>query len=221
MIKTIIYDFDGTLGDSQQLIVGTIRQTLDNLYLEPRSIEQCTAVIGLPLKAMFMKLLPMTDDMGTLCAQTYRHIFDQRNVSGAVKPFPHVVETIHALRDRGFCQTIASSRGRETLLRYIEEMDLSSSISYIVSVDDVQHAKPAPDMVLKTLDFLHVLPKETLVVGDTPFDIRMGKAANVQTVGVTYGNGTRTKLKESGADYIIDCFEQLLPIVSRGEEMAV
>jgi HAD hydrolase, family IA, variant 3 len=90
-----------------------------------------------------------------------------------------------------------------------------------VSVDDVQHAKPAPDMVLKTLDFLHVLPKETLVVGDTPFDIRMGKAANVQTVGVTYGNGTRTELKESGADYIIDCFEQLLPIVSRGEEMAI
>ena len=67
MMKLIILDFDGTLADTQGLIVKTMQQTLDVLGLEPRTDDQCAAMIGLPLKQAFTDLLPITDEIGEQC----------------------------------------------------------------------------------------------------------------------------------------------------------
>lgn len=111
----------------------------------------------------------------------------------------------------GLSIAIASSRGRDSLEKYIKEMGLSQYISYIVSANDVENAKPAPDMVYKI--FQHTLghPEEVLVIGDTRYDIEMGRNAGVKTCGVTYGIGKREELKD--ADYVIDNIAQVLEIV--------
>ena len=70
----IILDFDGTLGDTQQLIVTTMQQTLQHLHLEMKSAQECAAMIGLPLKQTFTQLIPMSDETGDLCEQTYRKL---------------------------------------------------------------------------------------------------------------------------------------------------
>ena len=78
-MKLIILDFDGTLADTRGLIVKTMQQTLDVLELEPCTDDQCAAMIGLPLKQAFTDLLPMTDEMGDRCVETYRHLFNENN----------------------------------------------------------------------------------------------------------------------------------------------
>jgi phosphoglycolate phosphatase len=210
----IILDFDGTLGDTQRLIVSTMQQTLRRLHLPPKSDQECAAMIGLPLKQTFTNLIAMSDEMGDLCEQTYREIFVENNKPGAVDLFPYVEKTLHQLHHQGCILTIASSRSRPSLAGFIKDMRLENIISYIVAGDEVDRAKPYPDMVIKTLEHTGMDAADTLVVGDTAYDILMGKRALCHTVGVTYGNGTAQQLAEAGADWLIDRFDRLVETVN-------
>ena len=99
-------------------------------------------------------------------------------------------------------------------MEFIENMDLQKVLTYVLGADDVTHAKPHPEPVLRTLEKFGCKADEALVVGDAVFDIEMGRGAGVKTCGVTYGNGTRQELIDAGADYLIDSFDELLRILS-------
>lgn len=208
-MKLIIFDFDGTLADTESLITQTMQKTIEALHLEPRSREQCRAMIGLPLKETFMRLIPMTDAMGDRCADTYSQIFDRDNRPGVVRLFPHVADTLAALYAHDYVLTIATSRHRESLMEFLQGMQIDTYFRYIVTVNDVAQAKPHPDMVLQTMEHLNIAPADTLMVGDAVYDIQMGHNAGVHTCGVTYGNGTRADMVACQADHIIDDFGQL------------
>ena len=213
MMKLIILDFDGTLADTRGLIVKTMQQTLDALGLESRTDDQCAAMIGLPLKQAFTTLLPMTDEMGDRCAETYRRLFYKNNASYKVPAFPNVLETLHLLKEKGYTLTIASSRSRQSLMEFVEDMHLDEVIPYVLGADDVTNAKPHPEPVLKTLEAFGCKPEDALMVGDTWYDIEMGRRAGVHTCGVTYGNGTREELMRAGADILVDDFGGLILLV--------
>ena len=213
MMKLIILDFDGTLADTRDLIVLTMQQTMQELGLEPRTDEQCASRIGLPLKEAFTTLIPMTDEMGTRCAETYRRIFNENNAVYTVPAFPHVLETLQSLSEKGYVLTIASSRSHRSLVEFIENMNLQGVLAYVLGADDVTQAKPHPEPVLRTLEKFACPADEAFVVGDTAYDIEMGRRAGVRTCGVTYGNGTREELTRAGADYVMDDFGELLDIV--------
>ncbi len=210
--KLVILDFDGTLCDSNNLIVNTMQATIQELGLEYRSREACSKMIGLPLNQCFTDLIPMSEEMGDKCADTYRRIFDENNVPGSVPPFPGVIETIRQLHQEGVAVTIASSRSNRSLMEFVEELHLNDYISYVLGSDDVIHAKPDPEPVLKTLEHYQIDAKDTLVVGDTEFDIKMGVGAGAITCGVTYGNGSIEELQSAGADYIVDSFSDILKL---------
>lgn len=210
-MNTVILDFDGTIADTKSLIVSTMQQTLSVLGLPARSDEACASMIGLPLRQTFTDLIPMDDETADLCDKTYRELFMQNNKPGIVKLFPRVKETIAELYAMGIIITVASSRGRDTLVSFLDEMGLMMYISKVVSSQDVEQAKPAPDMVYVIMEHSEAEKEDVLMVGDTVFDIDMGKNAGVKTCGVTYGNGKIDEL--SHADYIINDFAQLLDIV--------
>lgn len=212
MIKLVILDFDGTMADTRSLIVRTMQKVIATLHLDKRTDEECAAMIGLPLKETFTTLLPISKKQGQECERLYREIFAASDPIKSVQLFPKVLETIAALHSKGITLTIASSRGHESLDAYVEEMHLAPYIHYVLGAEDVEHAKPQPDAVLKTLKELGFTPEETLVVGDMTYDILMGSRAGAHTCGVTYGNGTREELLSVNAESIIDDFEQLLTI---------
>lgn len=212
-MKLIILDFDGTLADTRGLIVKTMQQTLDALGLEPRTDDQCAAMIGLPLKQAFTDLLPMTDEMGEQCVETYRRIFNANNALYVIPTFPNVIETLHQLHELGYILTIASSRSNRSLREFVNDMHLNEVIPYVLGAEDVVRAKPHPDSVLQTLETFNCKPEDALVVGDTWYDIEMGRRAGVRTCGVTYGNGSREELTHAGADCLVDNFGELMKIV--------
>lgn len=212
-IRLVILDFDGTLADTQSLIVKTMQQTISELNLPARTDRQCSAMIGLPLKETFTQLIDMDDATGNLCAETYTRLFLENNKPGAVPVFPHVVQTIKALHDAGVCLTIASSRGRDTLIDFLREMKMEEYISFVICATDIERAKPDPDMVLVTLDKTGIPAQNAIVVGDTSFDILMAHRAGVSAVGVTYGNGSREDMERLDTEHIIDDFACLEKIV--------
>ena len=202
-IRLVIFDFDGTLGDSQKLITDTMLATIERLNLPKRSREECARTIGLPLKECFSSIIPMSDEQAEECAKVYSEIFNVKNVPGVVKAFPGVVETLERLSSQGILMSIASSRSHRTLAKLMDELDLSKYITYLIAADDVVEKKPAAESVLKTLRHFNVEAHETLVVGDTEFDILMGRNAGTHTCGVTYGNGSKESLEAAKAEWIV------------------
>ena len=138
-------------------------------------------------------------------------MFHLYNTDGAVLLYPGVKETLAELKRRGYILTIASSRSHASLAEYVENLGLSPYISFILGADDVKNGKPDPEPVEKTLEKFEMQPHEAIVIGDTAFDIHMGRNAGTKTCGVTYGNGSRESLED--ADFIIDDFRSLPDII--------
>ena len=235
-MKYIIFDFDGTIGDSQSLIVKTLQDTMRVRKLEVKSEEACAKTIGLRLDEAFVSLFGMSAEEGMECAATYREFFLANKKTMIVQPFPHVIETLRALHRQGYVLGMASSRNHCSLDGYVKQMQLEDIFSSIVAGDDVKHVKPAPDMVFKALgemlgmknprasaeDVLNPVTSveaekfkdilaETLVVGDMNFDVDMAHHAGCKACAVTYGNGTREQL--ASAEFIIEDFAELLELV--------
>ena len=211
-VRMVILDFDGTLADTAAVIIRTMQATISELELPFRTDKQCAAMIGLRLVEIPSVLFPECSIEGDIYARTYRRLFHEFNTEDAVKIYPNVIETLKVLKSQGIILTIASSRSHASLAEYVENLGLSSLISYILGADDVDKGKPDPEPVNRTLKRFGISPEETIVVGDTSFDIQMGKNAGTRTCGVTYGNGSRESL--SDADRIIDDFGKLLNILS-------
>ena len=225
-MKYIIFDFDGTIGDSQSLIVKTLQDTMRARKLEVKSDEACAKTIGLRLDEAFVSLFGMSAEEGMECAATYREIFLDNKKTMIVQPFPHVIETLRELHRQGFILGMASSRNHCSLDGYVKQMQLEDIFSSIVAGDDVGHVKPAPDMVFMALGEMKGMKNpvtsaeagdvedmldEVLVVGDMTFDVDMAHNAGCKACAVTYGNGTREQL--ASAEFIIDDFAELLGLV--------
>ena len=210
-IRLIIFDFDGTIGDTRRNVVVTMQQTLEELHLPERSEEACAATIGIPLEGCFRELLPDASEEVILeCAATYRRIFEINKERMSPQPFPHVAETLAKLHGQGVKMTIATSRGLESVKDLLTGMGLIQYFDYLLGADSVTKHKPDPEPVLQTLRDMGIDASQTLVVGDMPVDILMGSRADCKTCGVPYGNASREELQEAGADYIIDDFSELI-----------
>lgn len=219
MIKLIIFDFDGTLGDTRRNIVTTMQMTIRKLGLSERSDDECASKIGLPLDGCFESLYP-DESKETIqqCTDTYRRIFQENLLTMKPQAFPKVIETLSALKEQGYTLTIASSRWHKSLSELTHDMKIADYISHIVGADDVEKAKPNPEPVQKTLSATGFDASQTLVVGDMNVDILMGANAGAKTCGVTYGNGTKSELEETGADYIIDSIDELMKVLRADEQ---
>ena len=212
--KLIIFDFDGTLGDTRRNIVRTMQMTIAELHLPNRTEEECAATIGLPLAGCFETMFPdLQKERVQTCADTYRRIFAENLQTLKPQLFPGIKETLTKLSGEGYTLTIASSRSHASLVELTSDMGIADCISYLIGADDVEKAKPAPEPVLNTLDAMRFEASQALVVGDMAVDILMGANAGAKTCGVTWGNGARKELEQAGADYIINSIEELMEVL--------
>ena len=212
MKKIVILDFDGTIADTRPVILNTFHRTLDAMNLPQHSDDEIAATIGLPLLKAFPTLEPMDEEMAAVCTATYRRIFEDVNAEIGVPMFPHVADTLRQMHDKGCILTIATSRGYKSAAEFIKNFHLDDIITFIIAAEDVKHAKPDAEPVEKTLKHYGLKPEDAVVIGDTHFDILMGRNARCATIGVTYGNGSRESLVEAGADNVVDDFAETLMI---------
>lgn len=209
--KLIIFDFDGTLADTTATILSTYRMAIRELKADSRADAECQATIGLPLKEGFRQLYPSyTEEQLDICVKTYRRIFNENKSRLVPKLYPGVKETLKELAQLKIQMTVASSRSRESLMEFCDNNDINKYFSLVLGADDVEHPKPNPEPVLMTLETLKQDADQTIVVGDMPVDIAMGNGAGCLTVGVTYGNSSRSELIKAGAFYVLDTFPEII-----------
>ncbi len=214
MTRLLIFDFDGTLADTHELIIQTNQEAMRRMGFPVLEDQVISRTIGLPLEEGILTMFPQLarEDLPAW-VKTYRTIFDELKTRIIPGLFPHVKETLEALHARGYVLTVASSRLSLSLNDFLRDMGIAPFFSYVLGADNVSAAKPDPEPVLKTLRDLHFRADEALVVGDMPVDILMGKRAGAFTCGVTYGNSDREALKKAGANHVLDDFGRLPEII--------
>ena len=206
-----ILDFDGTLADTGGIIRASMHHAFAALGLPDRTDADCDTTIGLPLEVGFARLFPdaSAGDLPARYVAIYRRRFDELNVPGAVPLFPKVAETLESLRARGARIAIASSRHRRTLDIFVRDLGLSPWIDAVLGGEDAPRPKPDPALVLKVQCRFGADPASTVVVGDTPYDMEMGRRAGCRVIGATYGYGARKALIDAGADALLGDFATL------------
>jgi phosphoglycolate phosphatase len=212
MIRNLIFDFDGTLADTQEGILATEREMLRRMKLPEPSREQMCNAIGLPLPESLRRgcdIPPARVDEAVLL---YRALFFDYAPQHIII-FDGVKETLADFADRSLRMAIATSRSSNTLEKILETHGMDGYFPHRVTADCGIKAKPAPDMVLHLLETMAIKAEETLVVGDTTFDLEMGKGAGCLTAGVSYGNHSREQLATVSPDWIVDRFDELRAIV--------
>ncbi len=205
-IRLLILDFDGTLADTSAGIVRTMKATFKECnYPQPQD-EAVVNTIGLPLSSSIRQLAGIGNEEEVAHAvAVYRRLFEQVGAT-EVALFPEVAATLQELTGRGVRAAIATSRGRASVMELCRRLGIAPCMAAYVAVEDVERKKPEPESVEKLLDEFALSPAEALVVGDTSYDIAMGRAAGCPTCGVTYGNHTAEQLAVAGADVLVGQF---------------
>ncbi|MGE8206606.1 pyrophosphatase PpaX [Heyndrickxia sp. NPDC080065] len=208
-ITTILFDLDGTLIDTNELIISSFLHTLNSYYPDQYKREDVLPFIGPSLYATFSKIdLERTEEM----IHTYR-TFNLENHDSLVKEFEGVFETVQALHKNGFKLGIVSTKKRDTVLKGLKLMKLDQFFEVIITLDEVEFEKPHPEPIEKALKLLNSTPNEAIMVGDNYHDILAGKNAGTLSVGVAWSAKGRAYIESYEPDYILDHMGDLLKIV--------
>ena len=208
MTGYIIFDFDGTLADTSEGIVKTVQTTLAAMGLPQQPVAQIKSTIGLPLSETIRLGGCVPEGRVEEGVSIYREKFFSV-ATGHIKLFPGVRETLLEMHDSGIRLAIATSRGANSLGVILRNYGIYDIFDEMATSSDNYEPKPSPEMVLKLMERLGAGKDETLVVGDTTFDLLMGKGAGCRTCGVSYGNHDRATLASVSPDFIVDSFPEI------------
>lgn len=210
-IRTVLFDLDGTLLDSVDLIVDSYHHTLAAHSLPPMTRGEILAGLGTTLYAVFGR---MTDDAATVAAwvATYRE-YNLTHHDARARAYPGTVEMVRRIKAAGHRLGLVTSKNRGGAQRGLALMGLDGVMEVIVGADDVVKPKPDPEPVLLALERLGETADSTIFVGDSHHDIYSGRAAGVLTAGVTWGPFDRTHLEFAAPDYYCDTPEELLALI--------
>lgn len=202
----VIFDLDGTLLDTYELIresfVHVFEMHMPNYaYTE----EEIQSFFGPVLEDSFATL---TNDHTEILkmVDTYRH-FNIKNHDVFLKTFQGAKEVIEKLKQEGYQLAVYSNKRRDAIFRGLDLVGLTSYFEFVVSSDDVENVKPHPEGVNKVLQYFK--SDNAIMVGDTTYDIKAAKAANILAMGVTWSFYSAKALLENGADMVADSFEEV------------
>lgn len=218
-----IFDVDGTLIDSQNHIAAAMDHAHDGLGMDRLPRERVLEIVGLSLPEAFRHLHPTLDDASRdALVAGYKDAFSTLRATGASPAqaplFPGVAEGLTRMAAGEMLLGAATGKSRRGLDATFATHDLARHFVTLQCADG-HPSKPHPSMVLAALDEAGVMAADAVMIGDTEYDILMGRAAGVATIGVAWGYHPPARLTAAGADHLVQDFaalETLLGELSAG-----
>lgn len=214
--RFIVFDVDGTLIDSQHTVVHCMTEAFTVQGLPAPSAAAIRATIGLKLDIALTSLLPDpaaadAGEQALALVEGYRTaFFTLQDSPGHDEPlFPGTLEMLEALSHPEIFLGIATGKNRRGLSRVLARHSLESRFHNLKTADDGP-GKPHPHLLEAAMAEVGATPAETVMVGDTTYDIEMARAAGCTAVGVDWGNHPEERLRASGAHCVIGHFSDLM-----------
>jgi phosphoglycolate phosphatase len=207
--KLLVFDWDGTLMDSEARIVSCLAMSLKDLGRPVPPREALLNVIGLGLPEVAHALLPHGDVDGVRqFIDRYRYHFLSDHYEPA-NLFPGALDTLRHLDSRGFLLAVATGKARRGLDEIIDRTGCQGIFAVTRCADETA-SKPHPRMLMEVMDVAGVGPEDTLMIGDTVFDMQLARNAGAPALGVSYGVQPAERLLAEGA---LDCIDEISAIV--------
>ncbi len=213
-VKLIIFDLDGTLVDSSIDICNAINYAVEAYGGKPITAQETISLVGEGITRLMEKVIEREGISADRDILTERfldyysaHLIDNTTV------YPGVIETFKKLNN--YKKAVISNKREVLSKRTLNDLGISEYLDLVVGSDTTLERKPSPVPLLYAMEKLGATPDETVIVGDSNFDIEAGKAAGIKTVAVTYGYRPLELLK--GADVIINRMDELIGILGRFE----
>lgn len=200
MIKAVLFDFDGTVIDTNELIIQSYTHAFKKVLNRDISMDEILGLFGRPLRLSF------NEDYGEVGDELFYAFreFNESHHDHIARPFQGVPESIIAIKEGGYKIGIVTSKRRGMLDRGIKLIGLEGAFDVLIAAEDTDAHKPDPEPVLAACRKIEVSPEETLYVGDSVFDILCGKNAGAKTCGVKYTLTEPQKLFDAGMDYFAE-----------------
>jgi pyrophosphatase PpaX len=211
-INTILFDLDGTLIDTNELIISTYLHTLEKYFPGKYTREDVLPFLGPTLHEVFGKMDPDRVEEMVLEYRTY----NLANHDALVKEFVGVMETIETLKKKGYKLAIVTTKREDVAFKGLRLMKLDSYFDVMIAYDHVKKVKPDPEPIFLALEKVGSKPEEALMVGDNFHDVLAGKNAGTKTAGVAWSIKGREYLAKYEPDFMLENMTDLLSILGEG-----
>ncbi|HHU18210.1 MAG TPA: HAD-IA family hydrolase [Clostridiales bacterium] len=211
-INTVMFDFDGTIMDTNRVILQSWQHTFRTFEGRERSEEEIYSTFGEPLYITMKKVLPNIPVEEA--AEVYRS-YHYDKFTDLISVFPGMLELLKALKDRDHKVVLVTSRLWPTTKIGLDKYGMQKYFDTIVTGDDCRNFKPDPEPVNIALKRLSSRPEESIMIGDTIFDILSAKNAGVKSALVSWALAVKEEEMngENSPDYIIKKPEDVLEII--------
>lgn len=208
-ITTLLFDLDGTLINTNELIVASFLDTLNHYYPDRYKREDVIAFNGPPLYETFHSIDP--ERVEEMVKHYRKHNLEHHDL--LVTEFDEVYDTLKTLKESGYKIAIVSTKISDVVKKGLQLTKLDEFFEVIIALDHVEKAKPDPEPVQKALALLGSSPEESIMIGDNYHDILSGKNAGTKTAGVAWSAKGREHLEQYNPDYILEKMSDLITIL--------
>ncbi|HLC87820.1 MAG TPA: HAD-IA family hydrolase [Patescibacteria group bacterium] len=208
MIKAILFDIDGTLLNTTELIYRAFEHSLKTNGHKVLGRKKMAGTIGKSLEDCYLDFAP--DGNIELLSKTHNE-FQLKNPHLA-EVFPDTLKTLEKLKSLGFKMAGITNRWKSSGILSIKHTGLDKYLEFVLYRDDVKELKPSPKPIFRALKMLKAQADDAVMVGDSEIDMACGKNASVKTIGVTYGFGGE-HIRNFSPDFVIDSLSELPEIL--------
>ena len=208
MLKAFIFDLDGTLTDSINIWVSLFKKTFKKYKINV-SEEIIKVQFGKPYTEIIEYFIPEDKKEAIKHFKTEKDKIDIEKF----KPFPFVAKTLKQLKQKDMKIAIATGNNNYMIDSILEKYNLCKYIDYHVCTEEVKKTKPDPEMIFKILKYLKIEKKESILVGDSPYDIQMAKNAKIKSCAVLTGVLNKKSAEEIKPNYIFKNIGGVLDLI--------
>jgi pyrophosphatase PpaX len=210
-IKTILFDLDGTLIQTTEIILSTFRETFNRFFPHISiSDQEMTAFLGQTLFTTF-GFYANTEEEVTEIVKYYREESNKKIEKG-LQAYPTALETLAYFKKKGLSVGVVTSKMREIAIYHLDLTGLLPYIDGLIGYEDSKEHKPSPEPILNALALFEAKRESTIYIGDHENDMISAKKAGVLTCAVTYSHRVAALLAEQ-PDFVIDQLDQLKHLI--------
>ena len=212
--RAVIFDLDGTLADTAPDVHRSMNLLRRRHGLPPISVEEAKKSIGPGPDRFVRHLAPHAEPEKIRgIVREFREIYSQ-HLLDATRLFPGVRELLLELHAIGVLLAVVTNKPVRFSEAILQGLGVANLFGAVLGPEAVEHQKPAPDAILKAMELLHARRDETLMVGDTEYDIRAAKDAGVAVCAVAYGYSPPELLRSFQPDFLVERPGEILAIVA-------
>ncbi|WP_081754165.1 phosphoglycolate phosphatase [Catenovulum agarivorans] len=223
-ISTLLFDLDGTLVDSAPDLAAAVNQTLTQLNLNTYSEQQIRTWVGNGAKVLIERALSgsqqidpnldtaLANDALTLFLNNY-----QENVCVHSKLYQGVAPTLAKLKDTGYTLAIVTNKPEKFIQPILEKLQIAEFFAASLGGDSLPEKKPSPQPLLHICQQLNAKVENTIMIGDSHNDILAAKAANMQSIGLTYGYNYGEDINKHKPEWVFENFADIAELLLKSE----